>query len=489
MNAPGEIGFLRRRAVLLGSVNAADYAIQFLLPVALVRFLDAEVFGQYRLLWLAVTTVMIVAPLAMPQSLYYFLPRSDAATKRLFVHQTILYLAAAGLVGGLAIGPWSPLQPESLRALDGNGLLIPSLVAFWVAASLLDLLPTAEERIAWQAGITLSLSLLRACALAAAAWLTGDLRVLIWLLLAFAVLKLLLLAHYVARNHGLAGPWLERPSFAEQLRNALPFGLSGALYGLRGQADQWVAASLFALQSFAAFSIASVLGPLVNLFRLSVNQVFLPSMSRLQAAGDLLGMIDLNSRANIMVAGLLYPLLAFAFVFAEELIAVVYTATYIEAAPVMRVYIASLAVLVVELASVTLLLKEGVFAFRVNLLMLVFSVALSWLAALRFGLAGAAAGSALAICLDRLLTLKRIGMRTGIALNRLQNWRVLGQLMLLSLLAAALAWAVTAHYLLAGGLLARLSLGGTVLAAAYAAMAALCGMGRDWLPAAGTPES
>jgi O-antigen/teichoic acid export membrane protein len=479
---------LKRRALLLGSANAFDYAVHFLLPVVLVRTLDAEAFGEYRLLWLVVMTIMAVAPLAMPQSLYYFLPRSDALGKRLYVHQTILYLACAGLIGALVITPWNPFQPDNMRSFGQYGLLVPSLIFLWVASCLLDLLPTIEERVIWQAGVTISLSLLRAVTLSIAAWLTGDLRVLIWLLTGFASFKLLLLFFYVAKAQGLAGPWLQRKAFVEQFRHAVPFGFSGALYGLRGQADQWVALSLFSLVSFASFSIAAVLGPLVNLFRLSVNHVFLPSMSRLQAADNLAGMLDLNSRANLMVAALLYPLLAFAFVFTEELISVVYTATYIEAVTAMRVYIISLVALVVELASITLLLREGMFAFRLNLVVLAGSIAVSWFAALHLGLAGAAAGSVLAIYVERMATLRRISMRTGIAFGHLQNWRALAQLLLFSVLAATLAWAVTTHYIFPGGLLGRLVFGGAVLGAAYGAMAMLSGMARGWLVAAFNPK-
>ena len=482
------LNVLKRRALFLGSANALDYAVQLLLPVVLARTLHAEAFGEYRLLWLVVMTIMVVAPLAMPQSLYYFLPRSDAIGKRLYVHQTILYLACAGLVGALIFSPWNPFQSDNMRSFGQYGLLVPSLIFLWVASCLLDLLPTIEEKVAWQAGITITLSLLRAVTLSVAAWLTGDLRVLIGLLTGFALLKLILLFCYVARAQGLGGPWLQKKALVEQLRHAAPFGFSGALYGLRGQADQWVVLSLFSLVSFAAFSIAAVLAPLVNLFRLSVNHVFLPSMSRLQAADDPAGMLDLNSRANAMVAALLYPLLAFAFVFTEELVSVVYTATYIEAAPAMRVYIAGLAALVVELASITLLLREGMFAFRLNLAVLAGSIAVSWFAAQHFGLAGAAAGSTLAIYVERLATLKRISVRTGIATGQLQNWRVLAQLMLFSILAATVAWSVTTHYLLPGGLLVRLLIGGAILAAAYVAMTVLSGIARGWLVAAFNPK-
>src|SRR5207245_5137512 len=73
---------LARRAFSLGAVKAFDQALQFLLPVVLVRCLDTQTFGEYRLLWLAVGTVMALAPLSMPGGLYYFLPRSDPPSRR-----------------------------------------------------------------------------------------------------------------------------------------------------------------------------------------------------------------------------------------------------------------------------------------------------------------------------------------------------------------------------------------------------------------------
>jgi NAD(P)-dependent dehydrogenase (short-subunit alcohol dehydrogenase family) len=103
-----------------------------------------------------------------------------------------------------------------------------------------------------------------------------------------------------------------------------------------------------------------------------------------------------DSRANVMVGALALPLLAFAFAFAEDAVSLVFTARYLEAAPVMRVYIVGLAALVVELASLTFLLQQGAFVLRLALAALAFSVSLSSLGAYAFGLAGAAADTAAA---------------------------------------------------------------------------------------------
>jgi len=457
---------LKRRALSLGAVKAFDHALQFLLPVVLVRALDTATFGEYRLLWLAVGTVMAVATLNMCGSLYFFLPRSDAQKKRLYIHHTLVFLALSGLICGLAVSPWNPLLPAPLGPLGEYGAMVPAFVTLWVMAILLDYLPTIDERIGWQAWATLTVSALRAVLVATAALASGELRVILWLLLAVVAVKLAVLLYYIARHHGLGRPWFERAAFSRQVAQSAPFGISNTLFSLRAQADQWVAASLFALSSFAAFSIAGIVGQVVHIFRHSVMEAFMPAMSRMQAAGDVRGMMEMNRRANVIVGLALFPILAAAFAFADEAVTIVYTASYLEAAPVMRLYVIGMAVMVIEVGSILLLLEQGPFAVKVYAAALAASVAASIAAAQVFGLTGAAAGSVAAIFLDRALTLRRIARLTGIPLARMQDWRGLGWSLGTAALAAALAWTVSPQ----GSDLVRLVAGMLVLMAAYAAM-------------------
>jgi O-antigen/teichoic acid export membrane protein len=318
-----------------------------------------------------------------------------------------------------------------------------------------------------QAWATLTVSGLRALLLAAGAWFTGDLRILLWLLLAVVLVKLLLLVGYVHRRHGFGRPWFERATFSDQFRHSAPFGISNALYSLRGQSDQWVAASLFALHSFAAFSIAALVQQIVHIFRHSVMEAFLPSMSRMEAAGDVRGMMQMNSRANVMVSTVLYPVLAVAFVFAEEIITLIYTATYLEAAPVMRLYVVAMAAMVIEVGSLVLLLRQGAFALKLSAATLVVSVAASLTAAHFVGLTGAAAGSVLAIYVDRTVLLRRVSKHTGVPMRELQHWGALLRALVAAVLSGALAWVVVDRLLWEAGPFVRLVAGTAVLGAAY----------------------
>jgi len=458
---------LARRALSLGAVKALDNALQFLLPVVLVRCLDGATFGEYRLLWLAIGTVMAIAPFSMPGALYFFLPRSDARERRLYIHQTLGFLGATGLAAALIVSPLNPWLPATLEPLMRHQALVPAFVALWVVAVLLDFLPTIEERIPLQAYATVSVAAARALLVAGGAWLTHDIGVILWLLLAVVVLKLALLLAYIQRFHGWERPWFKAGVFGGQIRYTAPFGVSSALYVLRSQADQWVAAALFTLHSFAAFSIASVLGQVVNLFRASVVEAFMPSMSRMEAAGDLKSMMEMNARANAMVGMLLFPGLGFVFAFAPDIVRLVYTDAYLEAATVMRVYILGLGLLVVELSSVLQLLRQGMFNLAMNLLVLAVSVPLSLTGGIYLGLAGAAAGSVAALYLDRALALRRIARISGIAVREQQHWRHLARYLAWTAGVGAIAWMFVNHFLSEAHAIVRLAAGAAVMAAIY----------------------
>jgi len=143
---------LTKRALSIGVIKVSDTASQFLLPVVLVRCLDAATFGEYRLLWLLVGSVLGLATLNMAAGLPLYLPPAEAPRKRLYVHQSLLYLAISGLLFGALASPWNPWMPAAMAPLQTHGALVPSFVALWIVASMLDSLPTVEEHVSGALG-------------------------------------------------------------------------------------------------------------------------------------------------------------------------------------------------------------------------------------------------------------------------------------------------------------------------------------------------
>jgi O-antigen/teichoic acid export membrane protein len=158
------------------------------------------------------------------------------------------------------------------------------------------------------------------------------------------------------------------------------------------------------------------------------------------------------------------------------LITLVYTAHYLEAVPVLRIYVFGLLILVVEIQSVLFLMKQGAFAARVNGLVLALALPLSYFGAITWGLPGAAIGSVIALYSERALSLTRLAKLSDTPLLRLQDWGSLA-----GILAAAALSASIAGFALHGTSLhpfAQLAAGGALMAVLYPAALLLTGQRR-----------
>ena len=464
---------LKRGAITLTAANLLDFGLQFLLPVALVRLLPPAAFADYRLAWLAIGSAMALAPFALPRSLFYFLPRSDAGRRAAIVRQTLLLLLS-GLCAGLLLGPWNALLPRSLRAMAGAAWFLPSFLAMWVAAGLAELLPTARGDVPGQARLIVALALLRV-ALVAGAAIMGRAEIVFGALLAYAGVKLGVVLHHVGRHYGTPSPADYAGALRQQLGYALPFGLASALFLLRGQADQWVAATLFPATTFAAFSIGAVIMPLVALVRNSVSNAIAVRLSALEAGRDQAGMLRLNQRANLASAFVLVPALALVALLAEHIVSVVYTAKYAIAADVMRINCLALLGVAVEVSTLTVVLNQGRFLLGADAVLLPLGVGAGLLGASLWGVPGAALGNVVTLAAGNAFSFWRVARVTGVPLRRLQQWGTLLRILGAALGAAGLCTLLERAKLVCAPLPEALLLGAAFLAL-YLAMLGLAGL-------------
>lgn len=472
--APMPSASLKRGAITLTAANMLDFGLQFLLPIALVRLLPPAAFADYRLAWLAIGTAMAIAPFALPRSLFYFLPRSAPSVRAAFVHQSFLVLLLTGLGAGLLLGPWNALLPASLRAMASATWFMPAFLGMWVAASLAEFLPNARGDVQAQAKVILALAVLRVAMVAAAAC-SGRADVVFGALVAYAAIKLAVVLHHVWRHYGLAFFPLDRAALRTQLGYALPFGLASALFLLRGQADQWVAAALFPAAAFAAFSVGAVIMPVVALVRNSVSNAIAPRLSALESDRDQAGMLRLNQRANLASAFVLMPTLALVAVLAVHIVTVVYTARYLAAADVMRINCLALLGVAVEVSTLTVVLNQGRFLLAADAVLLGVSLAAGVAGATLWGLPGAALGNVVTLAAGNAFSFWRVARVTGVPVRRLQQWGTLLRILGATLAAAGLAALLDRADLVTAALPEALLIG-AAFALLYPAMLGLAGL-------------
>ena len=422
---------LRGSVISLGVANGLDAALHFVIPIALVRLLSVEQFGEYRLLWLAASSAMLFAPLGMPLSLQYFLPRNNERDRSAYIDQTLIFMLSTATIAALCFLPSSPLLPSTMKALvESNGYLVSLFVLFWVIGSLLDVLPAALEKYRYQASFIISLSLVRTIGVLLIAWHYHDVRHVVSFLTGFAIVKcaVLLVFRYVQ-----AGSLALRPSRAlwfQQLRYALPFGINGMLNKGRTVAEQWIVAILFTSGQFAVFSVAASIYPLLNVIKTSVNSVTVPKMSRLQLQGRTERLLELNNKGNIAVSFLLYPALAFLLVNADQLVELLYTGSYADAANILRLYASSMFIMAIEIGSILTVYQQGPYLMRTGILMIATTVVVAVSGGKIFGLVGVAFGGVTAILVGAIRNYARVIHITGSSLRKVQRWNTIGVIVL-----------------------------------------------------------
>ena len=416
-------GGLRRSAALLALAGGIEFGLQLALPIILVRCLNETAFGEYRLFWLLANTALAIAPAFIPQSLFYFLPRGSANDRGMLIGNVLLYMGTAACVTTIVTSTANPWLHEAIRTvfLHTHGMSAIFL-GLWVLASTLDVLPTAEGRMAWQSRAMIGMALVRTLLLALAALATANIAWLGVAMVCVGMIKVGLLAYYVsplARSKQLH--W-NVPILKKQFRYAIPFALGNALFQLRGQADQWVVITMLSPAMYATFSIASVVQPVAALIRQPVSNAMLSRLNAAHTRADWAEIQSLILKSNGSTALLLVPIIGGLLVAAPEIVSIIYTSRYQQTGAIMQVYLLGMLTNIYAVGHVLTALDKGTFAAVNSACSLVLSVGLSVVGIHYFGLPGAAIGGVLTLALGELWALKVVSTTLAVPLPQLVPW-------------------------------------------------------------------
>jgi O-antigen/teichoic acid export membrane protein len=415
---------LARNTILLTATGMVEFSLQILTPIILVRSLDAVTFGEYRLLWLCASTALALAPAFMPQSLFYFLPRVSQGEQGLYIGNVLAYLAIAGLAVSLLTSSWNPFLPVNMEKLFADSKGMSSVfLGCWIIVSLMTILPTAEDRVGWQMRNDILLSLFRTILLVAAALLIRELIALIAALVIEACVRLGTLSIYMRTRVGSAirVGWA---SMKQQIRYAIPFAFGSALFQLRGVADQWIIAGLLSPSSFAIFSISGIFLSLTALVRQPLINALIPRLSKAFALNQPDEFIRLFRTSSGALTLIMVTVAGGLLCVTKELVQIVYTDRYLEAVPIMQVYMLNIMLQGFAAGYVLPILNRGHSAIANNASCLCLSIVLSYLGMHAYGLTGAACGSLSAFIIGESWSLFIFARTFGVKLLSLLPWLV-----------------------------------------------------------------
>ena len=410
---------LLKHSSALALAGIVEYAAQLMLPVVLVRYLTVSEFSEYRLVWLLAGTALAIFPFFMPGSLFYFFSRSPAAGRARLIGNTSLFLIMAGSLAGFTLWRAAPWLGEALASVIGTHVSVPVFVGLWVMGSLFDTVAAADGRAVLQAQAIIVLALVRTVVLSAAVICGGDIGSLLLAMCSFAAVKFALAAGYGLKVREKKAAWWDWALFRRQLVYSTPFAVGNALFLLRGQADQWVVASIFPTEVFALISIGAVVLGIASLVKVPMRNAILPPLGRLLTAGDLPRAAELVAKGNAAMIMLLLPFLGGVFVSAPELVSLIYTDKYLQAAPLMQLYIVGLGLSIAGGGHLLVAFNAGRVAMVISAVNLLLSILFSYAGATLVGLHGVVAGSIASLFVGEYWALNEIARRLGCTVWRL----------------------------------------------------------------------
>lgn len=401
------ISSIARNSIILTVASTLEFSMQLLVPIVLVRHLSPEIFAQYRLIWLLAATLLAFVPAFMPQSLFYFLSRVADKEKTTVIGNVVLYLGVAGIAAAFIVSPVNPLISGAVRQLSiDSNYMVPVFLAMWLLISLNSTMPVAEGRIFWQANSDVILSLLRTGLLILASLFIGTLLSIVSALLIDACARLIVLALYIFTRKA-------QPKFSfcfsqgvRQFRYCLPFAISNSLFLFRSQIDQWVVAFTTGASALAIFSIGSVLNPLASLIRQPLYNSTAPRLSSSFVNRDFHASRRLITGGVSYTVLILVPAVGGFLLISRELVELVYTVQYLDALPIMRVYLTGIGISSLSVTYALPCINKGAFAVKNNAICLALSAFLSIVLCLWLGPVGAATGSVTTLLLSEIWSMK-----------------------------------------------------------------------------------
>ncbi len=325
-----------------GIISAADFLrlfVKTIIGFLLARLLTQAEFGTYRQLFMIYTLLSSIFMLGLPQSVYYFIPKSDEETRRKFLRQTLDIFTILGLVCSLVLFVFR----NNLALMFHNPqlnkvLIIYAFYPFFMFLSqlyycvMIGLQQTRKAAIFIIFSVCCDLVLILGLAI-----LTKNLYYIIIGIIVSVIIQWIY-ARISLQPLCSKGKLFEyHPGMLkEQLMYSLPIGVAAIVGVISAQVDKLVISSYFTPELFAVFSVGAAELPFIAIITNSVNAVILPEMSKSKDPAAISELYRGAVRKNALI---LFPIFTFCFVFAPHIIHILYSAKYLGAVSFFRIYL------------------------------------------------------------------------------------------------------------------------------------------------------
>jgi O-antigen/teichoic acid export membrane protein len=304
--------------------------------------------------------------------------------------------------------------------------LLGVTILLWLVSSNLEVIPLALGDVRASSVFIVISQLTKSALTVGAALAFHSVRAMIWAAAIQGMLQILFMFVYIQRRFGqrserICGAF-DLALFKAQIGNALPYGLGSFAQTAQGDLHNFVVSRYFPPAGFAVYSAGLFQLPLLGLLTTSFSSALIPEVSKLAAAGDQRAIIPIWLNAARKLALVVVPICALMFVLRYEIITLLFTSAYSEAAPLFGIYLFS-ALLPITLTGSPIRAHEEFkfFRFKLHLALLPVTFGALYVGIHAAGLIGAVSALVGLQTLEAAIVVTAVGRRLGFVANDLRH--------------------------------------------------------------------
>lgn len=406
-----------------GPVNGAELASKASIMVAskvvgafskiaaiiiLVRLLDKEDFGLLSFALVTYLTVTKLSELGLSDSVFYFFGKYSTARRSyaLMIARTLFFLAIAGGILLLIIG----------AVTDANGY---SVLELFVPLTLLALieLPTlpiqnallAIDRTRQAAIVNILFSLVFLVVVTTPAFGGQSIQVITYCLVGYGLFRLVISGFLFQRHFAPDSEVLPQGLMREVLAYSIPLSIAQIMWKINEFVDKYVVMFFLPVVVFAEYTVGSWEIPMVPTIAFTVASVMMPRLVSLHMRQDTESLLELWNESIKKVSLIVLPLMVLLVTIAHDLIVLLFSEDYSNAAWVFMVYSLVLFHRVGAYAAVLKAVNQTHVVTRWSVYTVLLNLCLSVPLVLWLGMIGAAIATLVAVAVTWIYVLHKIG--------------------------------------------------------------------------------
>ena len=329
------------KTLLLASGKAITALSALLATVILTRTLTKDDYATHKQVLLVFSMASPLLMMGLPKALYYFLPAEERRPRAVLLENLLPLLAGAILFGLALFVGLSDVFADRFdnKAVAILALLMAPYALFMFPSNAFGACMMARDRVGTLLSFNIASRVLLLAVLAVAAIGFGTAAAtlgaqVIWAVGAGVVAVILMFR--VTRGGADRRPrW---SGVVVQLKFAIPLGLASMLGSLSSQLDKYIVSDLCSREAFAIYVTGALEIPLIGIITGAMNAVVLPELSKFYKAGQTARIVDLWQRAMSKALLILVPAMFVILILGTELVVVLFSSAYEDAAYPMKVY-------------------------------------------------------------------------------------------------------------------------------------------------------